>query len=95
MATPHEQHDLDHYHPDHGNHGRDQGRDDHSNRGHHPRRGVSAVNERLARFLFDLQADDYDAQDAMRELAWADDNIRGFWLDQADAVVSFLELDAA
>jgi hypothetical protein len=47
----------------------------------------------LARFMFDLQADTYDAHDAMRELAWADENIRGFWVDQAGAVVSFLRLD--
>ena len=49
---------------------------------------------RLARFMFDLQADDYDADDAMRELAWADDGVRGFWLGQAGAVVSFLGLEA-
>ncbi len=54
----------------------------------------AAVDLRLARFMFDLQADDYDADDAMRELAWADDGIRGFWLGQAGSVVSFLGLEA-
>jgi hypothetical protein len=56
---------------------------------------ADVVSERLARFMFDLQADDYDALDAMRELAWADDDIRAFWFGQADAVISFLGLEAA
>jgi hypothetical protein len=58
-------------------------------------RRAGAMNERLARFMFDLQADDYDAQGAMRELAWADRNVCGFWLGQSNAVVSFLRLEAA
>jgi hypothetical protein len=53
------------------------------------------MSERLARFMFDLQADDYDAQGAMRELAWAERNARGFWLGRANAVASFLRLEAA
>jgi hypothetical protein len=56
--------------------------------------GPPPVELRLARFMFDLQADDYDADDAMREQAWADDGIRGFWLGQAGAVVSFVGLEA-
>ena len=55
---------------------------------------AAPIQLRLARFMFDLQADDYDAEDAMRELAWADDGIRGFWVGQAGAVVSFLGLEA-
>lgn len=55
-------------------------------------RSSGPVSERLARFMFDMQADGYDADDAMRELAWGDDNVHEFWLGQADAVVSFLGL---
>jgi hypothetical protein len=51
------------------------------------------VSRRLARFMFDLQADDYQAADALRELAWADDHIHDFWLAQARAVVAFLRLE--
>jgi hypothetical protein len=53
----------------------------------------SEVSRDLARFMFDLQADGYLADDAMRELAWADDRIHDFWLDQARAVVAFLGLE--
>jgi hypothetical protein len=56
-------------------------------------REMAAVSRRLARFMFDLQADDYEAGEAMRELAWADDRIHDFWLDQANAVVAFLGLE--
>jgi hypothetical protein len=49
---------------------------------------------RLARFMLDLQADDYDADGAMREVAWADDGVRGFWLGQAGAVISLVGLEA-
>jgi hypothetical protein len=51
------------------------------------------LNQRLARFMFDLQADDYEADDALRELAWCDEGVRDFWLTQAGAVVAFLELE--
>jgi hypothetical protein len=44
----------------------------------------------LARFLYDRQADSYDADPAMRELAWADLQIRRFWIDEATAVIHFL-----
>jgi hypothetical protein len=44
----------------------------------------------LARFLFDQQADEYDADDAMRELAWADPQISGFWVEQAQGILDFL-----
>lgn len=45
----------------------------------------------LARFLFDRQADTYDADPAMRELAWADADIREFWDSEAHAVMCFLD----
>lgn len=51
---------------------------------------MSTILEDLARFMFDQQADDYGADEAMRELAWADTNIRSFWLDQASGVLDFL-----
>jgi hypothetical protein len=54
---------------------------------------LATVSRHLARFMFDLQADDYDADEAMRELAWADDGIHDFWLGQASAVVAFLGLE--
>ena len=44
----------------------------------------------LARFLFDRQADSYDSDPAMRELAWADANIREFWGAEAHAILEFL-----
>lgn len=44
----------------------------------------------LARFLFDRQADSYDSDPAMRELAWADPDIRKFWDDEAQAIRGFL-----
>lgn len=45
----------------------------------------------LARFMFDRQADSYEADPAMRELAWADASIRQFWDDEAQAIRGFLE----
>lgn len=51
---------------------------------------MSTILEDLARFLFDQQADEYDADEAMRELAWADHHIRSFWLDQAEGILDFL-----
>lgn len=70
---------------------------DHDRSSHHDHDGghESAVTRRLARFMVDTQADSFDAQDAMRELAWADGSIRGFWLDEADALVTFLGLEEA
>jgi hypothetical protein len=48
------------------------------------------MRDELARFLFDQQAEEYDADDAMRELAWADHLVRSFWLDQAQGILDFL-----
>lgn len=48
------------------------------------------VSETLGRFLFDRQADSYDADSAMRELAWADPDIRSFWIAEAGAVLEFI-----
>jgi len=56
---------------------------------------MAAMRRHLARFMFDLQADDYEADEAMRELAWADDRIHDFWLGQARAVVAFLGRELA
>lgn len=44
----------------------------------------------LARFLFDRQADSYESDPALRELAWADPDIRHFWVVEADAIKEFL-----
>ena len=44
----------------------------------------------LARFLFDRQADSYDADPGLRELAWLDPDIQKFWTDEADAIRGFL-----
>lgn len=52
---------------------------------------VGTMSEALARHLFDTQADDYDADDAMRELAWADPQIRSFWIEQAGGILDFLQ----
>jgi hypothetical protein len=54
---------------------------------------LEAMSRRLARFMFDLQADDYEADEAIRDRAWADDRIHDFWLGQASAVVAFLGLE--
>jgi hypothetical protein len=54
---------------------------------------MAAVSRHLARFMFDLQADAYEADEPMRDLAWADDRIHDFWLGQASAVVAFLGLE--
>ena len=48
------------------------------------------MRDELARFLFDQQADEYGADEAMRELAWADTFIQSFWLDQAQGILDFL-----
>ncbi len=44
----------------------------------------------LGRFLFDRQADSYEADSAMRELAWVDPDIRSFWIAEAGAVLEFI-----
>jgi hypothetical protein len=67
--------------------------DDHSTAHDLDIENETTAASRLGRFLFDLQADQYDATDPMRELAWADDRIQAFWHAQADAVVGFLCLD--
>lgn len=48
------------------------------------------MTDTLARFLFDRQADSYDADPAMRELAWVDPDIRSFWIEEAGAVLAFI-----
>jgi hypothetical protein len=51
------------------------------------------MSETLARFLFDRQADSYDSDPAMRELAWADADIRRFWDDESQAILEHLGVD--
>lgn len=50
--------------------------------------------EKLARYLFDRQAAYYEADQTQAELAWIDPGIRGFWIDEAAAIVAFLGLEA-
>jgi hypothetical protein len=45
----------------------------------------------LARFMFDRQADSYDSDPALRELAWLDPGIRDFWATEAQVITSFLD----
>jgi hypothetical protein len=44
----------------------------------------------LARFLFDRQADSYDSDPAMRELAWMDPDIRDFWYAEEREIIGHL-----
>lgn len=46
--------------------------------------------EDLARFMFDGEAADYDADPALVEAAWADDQIRAPWVRRATDVLDFL-----
>lgn len=41
----------------------------------------------LARRMFLRQSEQYDAEPALVELAWADPQIAGFWLAEAQAVL--------
>ena len=51
--------------------------------------------EAVARHLFERQTRSYDADPAMIELAWIDDDIRAFWLAEAASVLSFIDALAA
>ena len=53
------------------------------------------MTERLAYFMFGVQARDYDATPEMTAEAWADPGVRGFWIDQAGAVLGFLAREGA
>lgn len=44
----------------------------------------------LARFMFDRQADSYDADPEEREHAWRAPHIQEFWLAEASAVYYYL-----
>lgn len=46
--------------------------------------------EPLARFLFDRQAREYNADDDMIEAAWQDPGVHEFWMEEAEAVLAFL-----
>lgn len=45
----------------------------------------------LARFMFDRQMDSYDADSALRELAWADPGVVDFWYEEASAIHSWYQ----
>ena len=49
-----------------------------------------ATVERLARHMFQRQADSYDSDPALVELAWVDTDIRAFWIAEATSVLSYL-----
>lgn len=51
---------------------------------------MTTQSERLARFMFDRQADTYEADPGLRELAWLDPDISGFWVAEAEAVMAEL-----
>jgi hypothetical protein len=45
----------------------------------------------LARFMFDRQAQAYDAEQA--NLAWMDPGVQAFWRNEASAVLGFIRRD--
>lgn len=47
-------------------------------------------HEKLARFLYDRQADSYNADPEMREELWTG-GVRDFWLAEAAAILNHLE----
>lgn len=55
---------------------------------------TDTVIEEVAYRMFARNVGDY-ADPAMIELAWVDPNIRGFWVEQADAVAEDLARSAA
>lgn len=62
----------------------------------YPRQAVDGAGvEHLARHMFQRQADSYDSDPALIELAWVDPDIRAFWIAEASAVVAYLEELAA
>ncbi|MFC7362172.1 hypothetical protein [Nocardioides astragali] len=62
----------------------------------HPRPAINVTNvEHLARHMFQRQADSYDSDPALVELAWVDPDIRAFWMAEAISVLAYLEELAA
>ena len=61
-----------------------------------PRQRLNGASvEHLARHMFQRQADSYDSDPALVELAWVDPDIRAFWIAEATAVLDYLEELAA
>lgn len=48
------------------------------------------MRDALARAMYDRQADTFDADPGLRELAWADPDIRAFWEAEADHVLAVI-----
>ena len=44
----------------------------------------------LARAMLDRQLEGYDTDAATHEAAWADDDVRAFWIAEADFVLAYL-----
>jgi hypothetical protein len=47
----------------------------------------------LARFMFQRQADAYDADPEEANLAWMDPGVQAFWRNEAAAVLGFIRAD--
>jgi hypothetical protein len=63
--------------------------------GHPPRRLSGVDIEQVARHMFERQAVTYEADPAMVQLAWLDDDIRAFWVAEATSVIVCIETLAA
>ena len=50
----------------------------------------TAFVEGVARHMFQRQADSYDSEPALVELAWLDPEIRRFWIDEAASVLVYV-----
>lgn len=53
-------------------------------------RPLKADAESLAKFMFERQAETYDAEPGMVDEMWADPGVHEFWLSEARAVLRFL-----
>lgn len=54
------------------------------------------MTEQLARFLYERQARSYEADQETMDQMWAEDpGLRGFWIDEAAAVLAYLRLEHA
>jgi hypothetical protein len=47
----------------------------------------------LARFMFDRQAQAYDADPEEANLAWLDPGVQAFWRNEAAAVLGYIRAD--
>jgi hypothetical protein len=48
---------------------------------------------RLARFMFNRQAEHYDADPEEANLAWMDPGVQAFWRNEAAAVLGYIRRD--